>query len=119
MIASHLLRGRKGERIACRYLMRRGFDILARRYSHGAGEVDIIAFEKDTLVFVEVKTRSSRQFGEPWEFVDRRKQYRIRQTAERFIADHDLNQYTYRFDIVSVVMTSGSKVEVRLFRNAF
>jgi len=99
--------------------MRQGFDILARRYSHGTGEVDIIAFENETLVFVEVKTRSSRQFGEPWEFVDRRKQYRIRETAERFIADHDMNQYTYRFDIVSVVMPAGSKEEVRLFRNAF
>ena len=119
MVASHLIRGQKGERIACRFLMRHGYDILARRYSNGAGEVDIIAFENETLVFVEVKTRSSSRFGEPWEFVDRPKQYRIRQTAERFIADHDMNRYTYRFDIVSVVMHSGSKAETRLFRNAF
>ena len=99
--------------------MRLGFDILARRYSNGTGEVDIIAFEKDTLVFVEVKTRSSREFGEPWEFVDWKKQVSIRRTAERFIADHDMNRYTYRFDIVSVVMHSGLKEEVQLFRNAF
>jgi putative endonuclease len=119
MIAPHLLRGRKGERIACRYLMQLGFDILARRYRNRSGEVDIIAFEKETLVFVEVKTRSSRQFGEPWEFVDWRKRHILRRTAEGFIADHNLNRYTYRFDIVSVVTPEGQKEEVRLFRNAF
>ena len=119
MAAPHLLRGRKGERIACRFLMRRGYDILARRYSKGSGEIDIIAFEKETLVFVEVKTRSTRQFGEPWEFVDLEKQYRIRRTAERFIADHDMNRYSYRFDIVSVLIKPGLKEEVHLFRNVF
>ncbi|MEJ2245337.1 MAG: YraN family protein [Acidobacteriota bacterium] len=119
MVSPHLLRGLKGERIACRFLMRRGFDILARRYRSGSGELDIIAFEKDTLVFVEVKTRSSLRFGEPWEFVDWRKQHIIRRTAEEFIAAHKMDMYTYRFDIVSVVIPKGSKVEVRLFRNAF
>jgi putative endonuclease len=114
MIAPHLLRGRRGERIACRFLLRQGFDILARRYRGRSGELDIIALEQDTLAFVEVKTRSSRKFGEPWEFVDWQKQQILRRTAEDFIADHDLGRYAYRFDIVSVL---GDKVE--LFRNAF
>jgi putative endonuclease len=78
------------------------------------GELDIIAFESDILAFIEVKMRSSRQFGEPWEFVDWQKQQKLRRTAEAFIADHDLGQFTYRFDIVSVL---GK--EVTLFRNAF
>jgi len=119
MVSPHLLRGRKGERIACRFLMRQGFDILTRCYQIGSGEVDIIAFEKEILVFIEVKTRSSRKFGEPWEFVDWRKQHIIRRTAEEFIAAHNLDRYTYRFDIVSVVIPEESKKEVRLFRNAF
>jgi putative endonuclease len=114
MTAPHLLQGRKGERTACRLLLRLGFDILARRYRNRSGELDIVALEEDTLVFVEVKTRSSRQYGEPWEFVDWRKQQILRRTAEQFIADHDLVQYAYRFDIVSVV---GNKAE--LFRNVF
>jgi putative endonuclease len=114
MIAPHLLQGRKGERIACRFLLRQGFDVLARRYRSRSGELDIIAFEKETLVFVEVKSRSSKKFGEPWEFVDWQKQQILRRTAEGFIADHDLGQYAYRFDIVSVV---GK--EVSLYRNAF
>jgi putative endonuclease len=114
MIAPHLLLGRKGERIACRFLLREGFDILARRYQGRSGELDIIAFERDTLVFIEVKTRSSNQYGQPWEFVDWQKQQILRRTAEQFIADQDLGQYAYRFDIVSVI---GK--EVALFRNAF
>jgi putative endonuclease len=114
MVASHLLQGRRGERIACRYLLRQGFDILARRYRNRSGELDIVALEREVLVFVEVKTRSSRQFGEPWEFVDWQKQQILRRTAEQFIADHDLGQYAYRFDIVSVL---GK--EAALFRSAF
>ena len=114
MAAPHLLKGRKGERIAAIFLLRQGFDILARRYRGPSGELDIIAFESNTLVFVEVKTRASRDFGEPWEFVDWRKQQILRRTAEEFIADHDMGQYAYRFDIVSVL---GNKAE--LFRNAF
>jgi len=114
MTAPHLLRGRKGERIACRFLMKLGFDILARRYRSRSGELDLIAYEGDTLVFIEVKTRSSAAFGEPWEFVDWQKQQILRRTAEGFIADHDLGQYAYRFDIVSVLGT-----EATLFKNAF
>jgi putative endonuclease len=94
--------------------MRQGFDILARRYRGPSGELDIIALEQETLVFVEVKTRSSRAFGEPWEFVDWRKQQKLLRTAEEFIADHDLGQYSYRFDIVSVIGKDAT-----LFRNAF
>jgi putative endonuclease len=114
MDAPHLLQGRKGERIACRYLLRQGFDILARRYCTRSGELDIVALEQDTLAFIEVKTRSSSEFGEPWEFVDWQKQQILRRTAEEFIADYDLGQYAYRFDIVSVL---GK--EATLFRNAF
>jgi putative endonuclease len=114
MTAPHLLRGRKGERTAARYLLRQGFDILAMRYRGRSGELDIIAFERETLAFIEVKTRSSGEFGEPWEFVDWQKQQILRRTAEEFIADHNLGQYAHRFDIVSVL---GKNVS--LLRDAF
>ncbi len=114
MIAPHLLEGRRGERIACRFLLRQGFDILARRHKGRSGELDIIVFENETLAFIEVKTRRSADFGEPWEFVGWQKQQILRRTAEEFIADHDMGRYVYRFDIVSVI---GN--EATLFRNAF
>ena len=119
MVAPHLLQGRKGERIACRFLLRQGFDILVRRYQGRTGELDLVAYENDTLVFIEVKTRSSKQFGEPWEFVDWRKQQTLRRTAEEFIADCNLGQYAYRFDIVAVVAPGKSNEAVALYRNAF
>ena len=114
MTAPHLLKGRQGERIACLFLLKNGFDILARRHKNRAGELDIIAFEQSTLVFIEVKTRTSSKFGEPWEFVDWQKQKILFNAAEEFIAENDLGQYAFRFDIVSVV---GK--EAQLFRNAF
>ncbi len=114
MVAPHLLQGRKGERTACRFLLQQGFDILARRHRNHSGELDIIAFENGALVFIEVKMRSSREFGEPWEFVDWEKQQVLRRAAEDFIAEHDLGQYAYRFDIVSVLGKQAT-----LFRNAF
>ena len=76
--------------------------------------MDIVAFEDDMLVFLEVKTRASAQYGEPWEFVDPRKQLILQRTAEEFIAEYDLGQYVYRFDIVSV---TGREIE--LYRNSF
>ena len=76
--------------------------------------MDIVAFEDDMLVFLEVKTRASAQYGEPWEFVDPRKQLILQRAAEEFIAEYDLGQYVYRFDIVSV---TGREIE--LYRNSF
>ena len=106
--------GRRGEELAAAYLQELGYELIARNWRTRAGELDIIAFEKGVLVFLEVKTRGSRQFGEPWEFVDREKQQILRRTAEEFIADQDLGDYAYRFDIISVVGT-----DVEHFRNAF
>ncbi len=116
---AHLKTGRLGERVACRYLMRRGFDVLARRYRVRSGEIDLIGFEGELLVFVEVKTRGSREYGDPFEFVDWQKQQRFRRAAEEFIAHHDLGRYSYRFDIVSVVAPGTGREEVTLFKNAF
>ena len=94
--------------------MRDGFDIIARRWRGRRGELDIVAFEGDLLVFLEVKTRSSAQYGEPWEFVDPQKQLILQRSAEEFIAEYDLGRCAYRFDIVSV---TGK--EATLYRNAF
>jgi putative endonuclease len=117
--APHLLLGRKGERLACRYLLRHGYDILARRYRARRGEVDLIAFEGDILAFIEVKTRATREFGDPWEFVGWEKQQSLRLAGEEFIARYDLGGYCYRFDVVDVVVRGSGAPEITLYRNAF
>ena len=119
MTAPHLLMGRKGERAACRYLMKQGFDILARRFRARRGELDLVALEGSLLVFVEVKTRASKEFGDPWEFVDWEKQQSLRFAADEFIARYDLGQYAYRFDVVAVVAPGTRGQEIALYRNAF
>ncbi len=119
MTAPHLLTGRKGERIACRYLMKQGFDVLARRFKARRGEIDLIALEGEVLACIEVKTRASRAFGDPWEFVDWEKQQSLRLALEEFVARYDLGQYAYRFDIVSVIAPGTKLQEIHLYRNAF
>ncbi|MBM3790428.1 MAG: YraN family protein [Acidobacteria bacterium] len=111
--------GRLGERMACRFLLRHGYDILARRFRGHRGELDIVAFEGDVLAFVEVKTRASRRFGEPWEFVDWEKRQRLQRTAEEFIGLHDLGRHACRFDVVSVVAPGTALEEISLLRDAF
>lgn len=117
--AEHLRQGRRGERAACLHLLGLGYDVLARRFRGRQGEIDVVAFDGEVLVFVEIKTRASRAFGEPWEFVDREKQERLRRTAEEFIARHDLGARSYRFDIVSVVAVGTVREEIAVYRNAF
>jgi putative endonuclease len=119
MSPEHLKTGRLGERIACRHLLKIGFDILARRAGCRSGEIDLVAFEGEVLVFAEVKTRHSTEFGEPWEFVDWEKQQRFRRAAEEFIARHDLGKYSYRFDIIAVVGPGTADQEITIYRNAF
>lgn len=119
MSAPHLLAGRRGERAACRYLLSLRFDIIARRFRGRRGEIDIIALEGETLAFIEVKTRRSTIYGEPWQFVDWRKQQRLRRAADEFVSRHDLSRYAYRFDIVSVVAPASPGEEIVLYRNAF
>jgi putative endonuclease len=119
MTAPHLLMGRKGERLACRFLWKHGFDILARRFRASRGEIDLIALEGEVLVFIEVKTRASSAFGDPWESVGWEKKQSLQAAAEEFIARYDLGQYAYRFDIISVVAPATPQQEIHLFRNAF
>ncbi len=119
MGAPHLLTGRLGERIACRHLMRAGFDILARRFRARHGEIDIVAFDAGTLVFVEIKTRASGRYGGPWEFVDREKQRNLQSAADEFISRFDMGAYACRFDIVAVTAPGTRPEEILHLRNAF
>jgi len=111
--------GHRGEKIAARHLRRSGYKVLYRNYrAPKGGEVDIVCREADTLVFVEVKTRSSEDFGTPAEAVTLSKQHLIARGGLawlRLLGNPDIH---FRFDIVEVRMT-GRKAEVNIIRNAF
>ncbi len=99
--------GRRGEDLAHRYLRSAGFVILARNYRPGGGEaeVDIVARDGDTVVFVEVKSRSSADFGSPDRAIDKQKQKHITQAARAYAARAGLEWNQVRFDTVSIVFT--------------
>ena len=110
--------GRRGERAAEKYLGRNGYRIVARNFSAAGPEIDLVAMDGETLVFVEVKTRRNREAGAPEEAVDERKQKQIRRAAEMFAMRYREDEIEMRFDIVAVD-ASGERLEIELLRNAF
>jgi len=111
--------GQKGERIAARHLRRHGYRILARNVTFGRYELDIIAQEGDTVVFVEVKTRVDGSLAAPEENVTRTKRRHIRRAAHAYMVQRDDPSLYYRFDIVSVLLPPQGEPAIELYRNAF
>ena len=119
--------GHKGERLAARYLRREGLKILARNYRCPTGEADIIVLDRstrnsdgaETIVFVEVKTRSTAQYVEPESAVDARKRRQLTRIAEYYLSHNDTNDYAARFDVVSVVIREGEKPQIKHIADAF
>ena len=94
------LRGRWGESLAAEYLRKQKYKVIAANYRSRFGEIDLIAENREFLVFVEVKLRKNAVFAEAAEFVDRRKQERIRQTALMYLAEHGEPVRQPRFDVM-------------------
>jgi putative endonuclease len=113
--------GGRGEKAAAQYLRRHGYKILTRNFRSGKAEVDLVARHHDWLVFVEVKTRETEQFGAPSEAVQMEKQRHLSQAALDYLRLLGNPRIHFRFDIVEVVMPAGSKKphDIRLIQNAF
>ncbi len=110
--------GELGERVAARWLASKGWWIRARRYRNGHRDIDIVAQQQYMVAFVEVKTRTGLEFGDPVEAVDWRKQRELRRSAQVWISRHGLPGEDYRFDVIGVLQT-GSGVKVKHIPNAF
>ncbi len=110
--------GRKAEDVVCRHLEMLGWEVLGRNVRTPAGELDIVAREGQTIVFVEVKARRSGSMGGAEEAVDGRKRRRLVAAAEAFLAANPL-QGECRFDVAAVEVGSGDIMKVRLVRDAF
>lgn len=111
--------GGSGEDIAAAFLQGLGYVILTRNYRKRFGEIDIVAEEGDTLVFVEVKTRSSGAFGSPLEAVDARKQRRMARAALDYLSRRKLHGRAARFDVVAVLLQPQGRPRIEHVRNAF
>lgn len=97
------LLGDRGERKAVEFLKSQGYRILSRQHSSSTGEIDIIAQDRDVIVFVEVKTRRTTDEGQPWEAVDRRKQDKLTRTALSWLKKNRWLEKPSRFDVVSIL----------------
>ncbi len=116
--APHLALGRAGEQLAARHLRHLGYKILYRNFRGvRGGEIDLVCRHGDALVFVEVKTRTTEDFGRPLDAVDRKKQRRIVRGAMAWLRMLELPDLTFRFDVVEVVMTTPPRINV--VENAF
>jgi putative endonuclease len=102
MTHARVVMGKSGEDLACRELERRGCAILARRYRRRGGEIDIVARDRQTIVFVEVKSRDGCAFGAGTEAVTGLKRHRMAQLAVDYLARHRLTDRPCRFDVVSI-----------------
>jgi putative endonuclease len=113
--------GQRGERAAARYLRRRGYHIVARGDRHGPGELDLVAVDGRTVVFVEVKTRADARHGHPSDAVDQAKQRRLTRLAVAFLKRHGLLDSPARFDVIAIVWPEGRRLPASIehFENAF
>ena len=112
-------RGIRGEALAVTYLKKKGYKIIERNYRCQWGEIDLIARDGKTLIFVEIKSRSSSDFGLPQDAVDRFKQEKLIQAAKAYLAEHHVQEnIPARFDVVAVRLTPSGP-EMELIKDAF
>ncbi len=110
--------GIDGETIACAELEKRGYTIIDRRFRTRFGEIDVIANDRGTVVFVEVKTKTDSSFSDPVESVTKQKQRRLVSMAEQYAAFHKLDDTPCRFDVVTVD-ASVAPPKVTVYQDAF
>jgi putative endonuclease len=118
MAADNTDLGRKGEDIACKYLLKKGYQIKERNWRFQNAEIDIIAFDKKELIIVEVKTRSAVIYEEPRDSITNQKIRFLVNAAEEYIFENDFNGET-RFDVISIKWFGEGKFELEHYPDAF
>ncbi|HEX4568403.1 MAG TPA: YraN family protein [Vicinamibacterales bacterium] len=111
--------GKTGEDLAVRELVSRGYAILARRYRSRHGEIDIVCNDRGTIVFVEVRARSTHECGLASESITRQKMRRITACAVDYLSRHHLSNRPCRFDVVAIENAFGPNSLVTVYANAF
>ena len=110
-MAFHNELGKKGEDLAVSYLLKHGYKIVARNFRYQKAEVDIIVRKEDVLAIIEVKTRSTKDFGNPQDFVKGKQIQNLVKAVDFFVTEHDLD-VEVRFDIIAIIKNqSGTKIE--------
>ncbi len=120
MSAKNIERGIEGERLAVSALKKRRYKIVERNFTTPAGEIDIIARDGECTVFVEVRTRTSVEFGLPQETIVPRKRKRLYNAARWYLQKRRIGDVECRFDVVAVILDDeGRKPQMEVIRDAF
>lgn len=119
MESSKKKKGEEGEIIAAKFLSENGFEILERNYRYDRGEIDIIAKEKNTLVFVEVKMRENLEYGEPEYAITKRKISQMSKVALGYFSEKEIEDIETRFDVVAILKYPGKLPEINHYKDAF
>ena len=113
---SRQLLGATGEEIAVDYLISQGYVVFDRNWRSKSGEIDIIASEKfnshDELIFIEVKTRSSRDYGDPIEAITATKYLRMYRLALEWLSENSASREAWRLDVISIVISRAQEIEI-------
>jgi len=116
----HLRLGTRGENLACQFLKKNGYKILYRNFKgRTGGEIDVVCRDRDTLVFVEVKTRTREDFGRPLDAVNRKKRDRIARGGLAWLRLLDDPDILFRFDVIEVIIAEGEEPRLELLQNVF
>jgi putative endonuclease len=110
--------GSEGEDLAVRFLQKKGYRIVARNYKTPVGEIDIIARDGDTIVFIEVKTRTDISFGYPFEAVNNRKRQKLKNLALLYLKRQG-KESPVRFDVLSIFCMDDGKKDIEHIKDAF
>jgi putative endonuclease len=111
--------GAKSEKLAARYLRRRGLRILEMNHRCRIGEIDIVAKEGETVVFVEVKSKTSRERGRPEEMITAAKRRKLTDLASAYLGRRGRRRGSARFDVVTILWGPGGEKTLKYYRNAF
>ena len=106
MYKRHIV-GEIGEKIANKYLVENGYQIIKKNFRCKQGEIDIIAKDKNEIVFVEVKTRTNEKYGRASEAVNKIKKIHMKKSAAIFLKENNFSRFTIRFDVIEVYMING------------
>ena len=111
--------GDDGEDLACEFITNLGYEIIERNFFYGHGEIDIIAKDNDTLVFIEVKLRKNLEFGMPEYAITKTKQNQIRKIAEAYLFQKEIKEQVCRIDVVAILQLKDREPQINHIINAF
>ena len=111
--------GEKGEKLAEKFLRRKGFRVRARGYRCRWGEIDLIAQHKDSIVFIEVRTQSSDRFGSAYDALTSAKKLHVRRAAKHYLQKYRLTDKPYRYDFIQIVINKTDPPQIEHIEDVF